>query len=197
MGRKNTFRFKTKFKKFSAYQNGGLSALQMYYLTPLRNGNFMLIFVWPISSFLKMYPVIKLWITHSIHLSVLKMTLFLTSAILVCLLFVVDPKTCSCSSRFRSSSIWSFALAFCTLRCAFCSSNSRNLFVTQSLIRAALASTALASASRKAFCKKRPKRPKFRKTFGTVLYYLVGVTLKDLDLCAFLKSLLGFFHVQI
>ena len=143
--------------------------------------------------FLKMYPVIKLWITPSIHLSALKMTLFLTSAILVCLLFVVDPKTCSCSSRFRSSSIWSFALAFCTLRCAFCSSNSRNLFVTQSLIRAALASTALASASRKAFCKKRPKRPKFRKTFGTVLYYLVGVTLKDLDLCAFLKSLLGFF----
>ena len=84
--------------------------------------------------------------------SVLKVYI-ITSAILSCRLLVVAPKTWSCSRRLRSNSIWSLALAFWTLRWAFWSSNSRNLLVTQSLIRAALASTAFASANRRALCK--------------------------------------------
>ena len=73
-----------------------------------------------------------------------------TSAILLCRLLVFDPRVCNCSNLFWSSSIWSLALAFCTLSWAFWSSNSRSLLVTQSLMRAALASTAFASARRKA-----------------------------------------------
>ena len=83
----------------------------------------------------------------------------LTSAMLSWRAFVVEPpplppSSCSCSSRFRSSSICSVAFAFWAFRWWFWSSNSRNLLVTQSLMRAALASTALASANLKALWNK-------------------------------------------
>ena len=79
-----------------------------------------------------------------------KCLIIFTSAILLCRLLVLAPDKCMCSNRFWSNSIWSLALAFCTLSWAFWSSNSRSLLVTQSLMRAAFASTAFASARRKA-----------------------------------------------
>ena len=76
---------------------------------------------------------------------------FLTSAVLSLLLLVFEqvcPSSCSCSSLFLRSSICSLQYAFCSRKCWFCSSSSLSLFVTQSLIRAAFASTCLASERR-------------------------------------------------
>ncbi len=54
----------------------------------------------------------------------------------------------SCSSLDLRTSIWWLQCAFCAFKCLFCSSSSRSLLVTQSLMRAALASTCFASARR-------------------------------------------------
>ena len=96
----------------------------------------------------------------------------LTSAALSLLLLVLEqvwPSSCSCSSLFLSRSICSLQWAFCSLRCWFCSSSSFSLFVTQSLIRAALASTCLASASLCCRCKWKFYVASFAISIGVVI----------------------------
>ena len=75
---------------------------------------------------------------------------WLTSATLSLRLTLLElqfcwPSACDCSSRFSNISICSLQYAFCSLKCIFCSSRSLSLFVTQSLILAAFASTWFAS----------------------------------------------------